>query len=56
MNIDNNMLNYREPRLPYDQYMMVQAHYMRQRPGKPVDRPCITAPTKSEGGKFHAKG
>lgn len=50
MKIDDN------PRLPYDQYMMVQSLYLRRRPVKPVDQGCITAPTKSEGSRFHAKG
>lgn len=52
--IENNMINYREPRLSYLNYQTVQAMYNR-RPAKQVDKPCILPVGMKDGGRFDAK-
>lgn len=54
MQIDNQMTNYREPRLSYLNYQEVQAMYNR-RPARPSDRPCIKPVGMKDGGRFDAK-
>lgn len=50
--IENQMLNYREPRMPYNQYQDWQKR-SRQRPVKESDKPCIKP--VGMGGRFDAK-
>lgn len=56
--VENQMVVYHQERMTMLQSQDVAAYYAERRrmPIKPADKPCITAPSKGEGSKFHARG
>lgn len=54
--IENQMTVYHEQRMSHDSYLAMELRKMRRCPIKPAETPCIVAPTRIEGSRFHAKG